>query len=373
MRAGTESADADAHAGAPVAGAHACRNCGAHAPGNYCPNCGQETLLTLPTFATFMREAAGRYVALDGRAWRTLYALVARPGFLTLEYFAGRRRRYIRPARLFLVLYLVLFAIIGFVQSPADLGNEVVFVSSGTDGDAAAAPDGTGDDAKGKDAIGAAQRNARAAARDAVAKNPPAAETAATSGPPAAAGGRSPSGTVDGDEDTLIGLDRDLNLILRLSGADLPMPDAVRKRYDHFKRLPRAEKAERLYAGALRYGPYAMVALLPAFALLQMLAYLGSGGRYPGRPRRYAEHLVYGAHLHSFAALAIMVLMLLPTGLPRALLGAWVVYYVIRARQVVYRGRWWAGLLRSSIIASVYLVLVALAIAGLLVVAVMLS
>ena len=151
------------------------------------------------------------------------------------------------------------------------------------------------------------------------------------------------------------------------------MPDAVRKRYDHFKGLPKGEKAERLYAGALRYGPYAMVALLPAFALLQMLAYLGRGGRYPGRPRRYAEHLVYSAHLHAFAALAIMVLMLLPTGLPRALLGAWVVYYVIRARQVVYGGRWWAGLLRSSIIASVYLVLVALAIAGLLVAAIMLS
>ena len=180
-RAGTESAEADAHAGAPAAGAHACRNCGAPAPGNYCPNCGQETRLALPTFATFMREAAGRYVALDGRAWRTLYALVARPGFLTREYFAGRRRRYIRPARLFLVLYLVLFAIIGFVQSPADLGNEVVFVSSGKEGDA---PDGAGADAKGNDAIGAAQRGARAAAADAAAKASPAAEKAATTGLP---------------------------------------------------------------------------------------------------------------------------------------------------------------------------------------------
>ena len=107
---------ADSPAAAPV---DACRNCGAHATGHFCPNCGQETRIALPTFPAFMREAAGRYVALDGRLWRTLAALVARPGFLTLEYFAGRRKRYIRPARLFLVLWLLLFAVIGIVQSPA--------------------------------------------------------------------------------------------------------------------------------------------------------------------------------------------------------------------------------------------------------------
>src|SRR5208282_4911284 len=60
-----------------------------------------------------LREAAGRYVAFDGRMWRTVVALVSRPGFLTREYFAGRRRRYIRPARLFLVLSIGLFALLG--------------------------------------------------------------------------------------------------------------------------------------------------------------------------------------------------------------------------------------------------------------------
>jgi hypothetical protein len=69
----------------------------------------------LPTARQFLREAAGRYVALDGRLWRALWALVARPGFLTREYFAGRRRRYIRPARLFLVMSVLLFAALRFV------------------------------------------------------------------------------------------------------------------------------------------------------------------------------------------------------------------------------------------------------------------
>ncbi|MBP6369125.1 MAG: DUF3667 domain-containing protein, partial [Burkholderiales bacterium] len=80
-----------------AAGDVACRNCGAEAPGAYCPSCGQETALELPRAGQFMREAAGRYVALDGRMGRTLFALLFRPGFLTREYLAGRRKRYVRP------------------------------------------------------------------------------------------------------------------------------------------------------------------------------------------------------------------------------------------------------------------------------------
>jgi len=370
MRAGTEGTQADAGANAPAAGGDACRNCGARATGHYCPNCGQETRIALPTFGAFMREAAGRYVALDGRAWRTLFALVARPGFLTLEYFNGRRRRYIRPARLFLVLYLLLFALIGLIQSPADLSDEVVFVNSGKVGGTAGAPVVGGADATSKEAI--------AEAKVALAEAKRAGRADAKSAPsPAASGAASdkadlPKGVFDEDEDTLIGLDRDLNLTLRMNGIDLPVPDQVRKRYDHFKKLPKEEKAERLYAGALRYGPYAMVALLPAFALLLKLAYLGRAGRYPGRPSRYAEHLVYSAHLHAFAAIALIAFLLLPWPPVRLALALWIFYYVMRARQRVYRGRWWAGLLRSLAIAIVYLVLVSFAILGLLIVAVML-
>jgi hypothetical protein len=44
----------------------------------------------------------------------------------------------------------------------------------------------------------------------------------------------------------------------------------------------------------------------------------------------------------------------------------------MRARQVVYRGRWWGGLLRAIAIAIVYIMLMVVAIAGLLTMAVML-
>jgi hypothetical protein len=333
---------------------HTCRNCGAHATGHFCPNCGQETRVALPTFAAFMREAAGRYVAMDGRLWRTLAALILRPGYLTKEYFAGRRKRYIRPARLFLVLYLLLFAVIGLLQSPLDLKDEVVIVDPDPAATAAAK------DAV-KSAVGEAVKDAVKEARKEAAK---------------ASGGEvdGPSMTILDTEggNTLFGLDKDLNVTLRWNGADLALPPQVARRWDHFRALSREEKAERLYGGILRYGPYAVVALLPAFAFLMKVVYLGRGRRYPGRPQRYAEHLVYSAHLHAFAAVMILLLLLVPFGPVRWALVLWVLFYAMRARQVVYQGRWWGGLARALVVATFYSVLMAAAMMGLLVAAIML-
>ena len=74
----------------------------------------------------------------------------------------------------------------------------------------------------------------------------------------------------------------------------------LQKPIARFNSLPRAQKLEQILAGTLRYGPYAMFALLPAFAVLLKLLYLGRRRRYPARPRLYGEHLVFAAHNHAF-------------------------------------------------------------------------
>jgi len=328
--------------------------------------------VALPTFRAFMREAAGRYVALDGRLWRTLFGLVARPGFLTQEYFAGRRRRYVRPARLFLVLYLLLFAFIGLLQSPADVADQVVFVREN-----AAAESEKAQQEEQAEAAKDASTRGKAGVPGEPRKSPVQAspmELAIKPSPtvPPAATDVSPPGpfvvAADG-KDTFIGLDEDLNLTFMIRGKEAELPAFLRKRHEHFRALPNEEKAERLYSGMLRYGGYLMIILLPVFALLLKIVYLGSGNRHPGRPRRYAEHLVYSAHLHSFAALVIMLFMIAPDGPLRAALALWVVYYVMKARTVIYKGRWWGGVLRALVVASIYFVVVALAMVGLLAVA----
>jgi len=318
-----ESAHAD-----PIAPTQACRNCGAAVSGDFCAKCGQETTVKLPTARVFLREATGRYVSLDGRMWRTLAALLFRPGFLTREYFAGRRRRYIRPARLFLVLSLALFAAIRLFQSAPVIVEDDLVVTPG------------------------AKAESKSAAKPVV---------------------KFDEGETGADLFNIPGftihVDRDFNLDMR--GADAPWTQPLKQRLEHFNKLTRQEKSEQVFLGVVRYGPYVMFVLLPAYALLQMLAYFGRGRRYPDRPNRYAEHLVFAAHLHAFLFLVGVLALSIPVTPLRIALGIWCVLYGIWATKKVYRGGWIGLFARSYIVFVAYMTLFALAIVGLLLVAIL--
>lgn len=97
----------------------ACRNCGAALAGRFCAQCGQAADTRIPS----LRELLGEYVDgafnLDSRLWQTLGPLAMQPGRLTLEFFAGRRARYVAPFRLYLVLSLVFFVVSSATDTPA--------------------------------------------------------------------------------------------------------------------------------------------------------------------------------------------------------------------------------------------------------------
>ena len=57
----------------------------------------------------FSRVATEDLTHADSRLWRTLGALLFRPGFLTAEFLGGRRARYLPPVRLYLVLSVAFF------------------------------------------------------------------------------------------------------------------------------------------------------------------------------------------------------------------------------------------------------------------------
>jgi hypothetical protein len=293
-----------------------CRNCGADASAAYCPACGQETRVTLPTVRELMRDAAGRLVAFDSRLWRTLFVLLSRPGKLTREYLHGRRKRYVRPARLFFVTSLLLFAAIRLFVAPANIV--------------------TLDFTDEKPAIEGTART--------------------TPGTPAPASDASRLAATERS-------DPDLEDLVARFGKYAP--SGIRRRVERFKHLPPEEQSDQLYSGVMRYAPYGMVALLPAFAFLQYLSYLPGRRRHPQRPQRYAEHLVYGAHLHAFAFLVIIAMVVMPSKMLQAALAVWIVVYVVRARQNVYGGSWLGGLLRGALVASAYIALLASVMVGL--------
>ncbi len=96
-----------------------CTNCGAPSS-DYCVRCGERQPghhdLSVGHFA---HDVVHEFVHLDSKLFRTLRDIVIKPGFLTEEYFAGRKSRYIAPLRLFLTLFALQFVAFTFYQPAA--------------------------------------------------------------------------------------------------------------------------------------------------------------------------------------------------------------------------------------------------------------
>jgi len=85
----------------------ACLNCGAPfaAPRpTFCQSCGQETTVRPPTLGEFAQQFGDACFSTEGALWRTLALSLFRPGELTRQYLAGRRRHYVLPLRLYLTV-----------------------------------------------------------------------------------------------------------------------------------------------------------------------------------------------------------------------------------------------------------------------------
>jgi len=87
-----------------------CTNCDADLADIYCARCGERQ----PghhdlSVAHFTHEVFHEIAHVDSKLFTTLRDLITKPGFLTQEYFAGRKSRYIPALRLFLVLFALQF------------------------------------------------------------------------------------------------------------------------------------------------------------------------------------------------------------------------------------------------------------------------
>ena len=91
------------------ASARECENCGAELRGEHCYACGQPTKGLVRHFSSIVGDFVDTVFNIDGRIFRTLGPLLFKPGFLSLEYFAGHRVRYVSPVRLFVFTCLLAF------------------------------------------------------------------------------------------------------------------------------------------------------------------------------------------------------------------------------------------------------------------------
>lgn len=267
-----------------------CRNCRSSAPLNFCPACGQETALHPPTFGEFLHEFVGHYVALEGALWRTLAMLLVRPGRLTREYLAGRRRRYVLPLRLFLTTSFLFFVVLRLLPSPLDemTSSDIRNVS------------------------------------------PAALASSAVSSPPGPAAGV-------------------LSRPVDCGRAGEPACDAFQGVVNRVGQRFNADPlgfVKRMRGQLVGAAPYAAFLLLPVFAGVVTLA-------YRSRRMTYGEHVVFSLHLHSFWFLALLLIALLPTAVGEVIWWV-MPAYAVWAMRAVYRGRWGPTLLRAVFVSTAY-------------------
>lgn len=286
-----------------------CLNCGASLDGKFCGECGQRDIPPYPTVRELASDAVAEFSGWDGRLAATVRALVRRPGFLTLEFLAGRRARYISPVRVYLTASVIYFLIAAnapkVILESGELGLRIKTTTTGS-----------------------AETTATASGARRVGEL---AGTALESGKAA---------TQEESEAALRDVARAPSLMQPFLRRALTDPDG-------FKR------------GILETMPRMLFLLLPVFAGLVAIFYRG---------RKYPEHLYFAIHLHAFVFLALSAAALLRfTQIPllaaiAGIIGAvWIPIYATLAFRRVYGGSLARTVLKELGIGALYALIAAIA------------
>ena len=294
-----------------------CENCGALLHGPYCSECGQKAAERILPVWHMVNEALEAVFELDLRVLRTLPKFLFLPGRLTKEYLNGRRKRYIRPFRLYLFSTFVLFAVIAFTTTG---GFGLVLDPQG-----------------------------------AVRLNPPDTEVTA---------GRVSDTTATSESaSSLFGDPAERERVAKKLASDssavtvgLFDDPAANRRAEQMLRTKVAEAVRnpREFVGDLiDRGPYLMFLMLPVFALLLKLLYIRRG-------RLYMEHLIFSLHVHALAFFAFTAGVLLEQTSVGALNVAapWVaaspLLYLILAMSHVYDQGFFKSSVKALILFTIY-------------------
>src|SRR5687768_1380334 len=89
----------------------ACPNCSTSLLGSHCHECGQKKIDTDEySLRRFIGRAIYDFTDLESnKVFRTLSAMIVRPGLLAAEYLAGRRGSYLGPLKLYLTFSALYF------------------------------------------------------------------------------------------------------------------------------------------------------------------------------------------------------------------------------------------------------------------------
>ncbi|MET0289979.1 MAG: DUF3667 domain-containing protein [Pseudoxanthomonas sp.] len=389
----------DAHAGA-------CDNCATPLHGAYCHCCGQHAHNPLRSLRHAIEDIFESFWHLDGRVFLTLRDLLV-PGRLTVRFLAGHRMPYLPPLRLFVILSVLTFFVAQFAihfgdasrldalgARPGKVALERVdsagpFARDTTRAQVEArlseqvnelqqARQVIPDIAPLRAQLELAERLNRAQAEFRMKAMDPAyvPGTLTVAAPPQPSPQDAP-GVAGGTslfelqgkpwhlQTNPLVIDALPQFANRWVNRKLASAQANVRRY--------GQDPEQLKHAMVATIPTALFILVPVFALMLKVLYLGSG-------RGYLEHLVVALYSHAFLCLALLVIFCLMLagdallasapwaatlmGLLRGAAWLWMPVYLYVMQQRVYGERWWLTAPKYAVLGLLYFLLVGVATAG---------
>lgn len=243
---------------------------------NYCPNCGQENSEKLVSFSTLIIEFFSNIIAYDSKLGRTVKPFLFKPGYLTNEFITGKRAKYMHPLRLyFIISFFHFFAVTLVFQQNLNT------VSSATN-------EQTSSTEK--------EQNDELPSGTNVTINPD--SLARENEGEVAIFNKSFSMKFLKDKRTT-----ETQVIDSLGWKQTIINRYIIKQIIKFARSDSKSIGKYFRDYMLNKGSVLMFFMLPIFALLLKLVYVR-------RKRYYVEHLIFSLHIHSFAFLALLPIIL---------------------------------------------------------------
>lgn len=353
-----------------------CANCGQSLSGAYCAACGQKDQPLRQPFHRVAVEAVTELLGIDGRLWRSL-ALLVLPGRLTGAYLDGRRVRYVRPLRLYLLSTLLFFFLVNVVVADEFTeGFNSAFESDTTMTVAARLAEIDEELNEHRQDVNELQLvlDSLQAAVDTAATKPPPAIVAAMRRTEDRMDDLVDTGTVRRQnrlawqrsflatlpQDSVVSPVDYVTAAAYLypgSSVQVDLPSWARRGASIQRITSARTDAERgaafadFFRSSVRQVPTVMFLLLPVFALLLKVVYLR-------RSWYYGEHLVFALHVHAFAFTIFTVVTLAAL----TSLGGWGLWllvliplYVYLAQKHVYRQGWIKTALKGGMLGFLYI------------------
>ncbi len=316
-----------------------CLNCGTKMQDVFCHHCGQKDLPRRQTLGELWTNFISSFWSYEGKFFLTTRYLITRPGFLAMEYNAGRRESYYHPARMYVFISFVFFLI--FFSLPERKDNVEL-----TDEDKEKLAN---TDREVKESLAAAGLDTLKLLPDSVSRLKELPKT-----PAKKKKNRFNLGISKADYETQKSYD----------SAQALLPESERDNWLERKLNLRSIELSQKYKddmsgfgkdfwkAALGNFSKVLFFLLPVFALLLKLLYVRRG-------YFFSEHLVFSIYYYNFFYLAGSLMML--TGLVPALgwlstlIGYIIYFYLLLAMKRMYGQRWGRTIAKFLIFSFVFL------------------